>query len=45
MSRFAKLTSRWISNHGLTISANDVAPDKDLIAEKEKKMNNGYANC
>ena len=45
MSRFAKLTSRWISNHGLTISTNDVAPDQSLIQDKENRMNDGYENC
>lgn len=39
MSRFAKLSSRWIGSYGMTISAADVSPSKDLISSNEEMMN------
>lgn len=38
MLRFSKLSARWITNYGMTISASDVTPSKQLLIEKEKKM-------
>ena len=38
MQRFSKLSSRWISNYGMTIGAYDVAPSEQLTREKEEKM-------
>lgn len=39
MSRFAKLSSRWIGSYGMTISAADVSPSPELIASNEVMMN------
>ena len=42
MQRFSKLSSRWISNYGMTISAADVTPSLQLQKEKNSKMEQAY---
>jgi len=44
MSRFAKLSSRWIGSYGMTISASDVSPSSELINSNEEMMNEAYLN-
>ena len=42
MSRFAKLSARWISGFGMTISASDVSPSEDLIQAFAVLMKKAY---
>ncbi|KAI3995273.1 hypothetical protein MKX01_032075 [Papaver californicum] len=45
MNRLAKLSARWIGNHGFSIGINDVQPGKSLRDEKQKKMDEGKEKC
>lgn len=45
MNRLAKLSARWIGNHGFSIGIDDVQPPAKLITEKEKKIRSGYEEC
>lgn len=45
MSRFAKLSARWIERYGMTISAFDVSPSPDLIISNEDVMRIAYEKC
>ncbi|KAL2922905.1 DNA-directed RNA polymerase III subunit 1, partial [Bienertia sinuspersici] len=45
MNRLAKLSARWIGNHGFSIGINDVQPGKLLYEEKHKTIQKGYENC
>eukprot|EP00258_Populus_trichocarpa_P051159 XP_024467178.1 DNA-directed RNA polymerase III subunit 1 isoform X3 [Populus trichocarpa] len=45
MNRLAKLSARWIGNHGFSIGIDDVQPGKKLIDEKGKTISNGYRHC
>ncbi|KDP44150.1 hypothetical protein JCGZ_05617 [Jatropha curcas] len=45
MNRLAKLSARWIGNHGFSIGIDDVQPGKKLIDEKAKTISNGYQHC
>jgi len=42
MQRFSKLSSRWITEYGMTISAADVTPSESLTLEKNNKMEQAY---
>nr|XP_034916946.1 DNA-directed RNA polymerase III subunit 1 isoform X2 [Populus alba] len=45
MNRLAKLSARWIGNHGFSIGIDDVQPGKKLVDEKGKTISNGYRHC
>ncbi|KAJ8756358.1 hypothetical protein K2173_025170 [Erythroxylum novogranatense] len=45
MNRLAKLSARWIGNHGFSIGIDDVQPGKRLNDEKGKTISNGYQRC
>ncbi|CAO2831975.1 unnamed protein product [Amaranthus hypochondriacus] len=45
MNRVAKLSARWIGNHGFTIGIDDVQPGKLLNEEKQFRINEGYRAC
>ncbi|CAI5533621.1 unnamed protein product, partial [Closterium sp. Naga37s-1] len=42
MNRLAKLSARWIGNHGFSIGIDDVQPSKHLYAEKQRAVEEGY---
>ena len=42
MQRFSKLSSRWITEYGMTISAADVTPSESLTFEKNNNMEQAY---
>lgn len=45
MSRFAKLSSRWLTNIGMTLSLNDVTPDENLNQFKAKLIEERFEKC
>uniref|UniRef100_A0A2P2LRP6 DNA-directed RNA polymerase n=1 Tax=Rhizophora mucronata TaxID=61149 RepID=A0A2P2LRP6_RHIMU len=45
MNRLAKLSARWIGNHGFSIGIDDVQPGKRLNDEKHRTISNGYQQC
>ncbi|KAM5559842.1 DNA-directed RNA polymerase III subunit 1-like [Rosa sericea] len=45
MNRLAKLSARWIGNHGFSIGLSDVQPSDNLYDEKEKIIKEGYSKC
>jgi len=45
MNRLAKLSARWIGNHGFSIGIDDVQPSDRLSREKEKQITIGYNAC
>jgi DNA-directed RNA polymerase III subunit RPC1 len=45
MLRVAKFSARWFSNYGMSIGIGDVTPFKELVDEKSKLMDIGYAKC
>ncbi|TQD75003.1 hypothetical protein C1H46_039471 [Malus baccata] len=45
MNRLAKLSARWIGNHGFSIGISDVQPSDSLYDEKEKLIKEGYDKC
>ncbi|KAJ4833985.1 DNA-directed RNA polymerase III subunit 1 [Turnera subulata] len=45
MNRLAKLSARWIGNHGISIGIDDVQPGKTLIEKKGTTLSNGYQQC
>ncbi|XP_065849011.1 DNA-directed RNA polymerase III subunit 1 isoform X2 [Euphorbia lathyris] len=45
MNRLAKLSARWIGNHGFSIGIDDVQPGKRLIDGKGKTISTGYQHC
>ncbi|KAL6275979.1 hypothetical protein ACE6H2_019580 [Prunus campanulata] len=45
MNRLAKLSARWIGNHGFSIGISDVQPSDILYNEKEKIIKEGYNKC
>ncbi|CAB4282588.1 unnamed protein product [Prunus armeniaca] len=45
MNRLAKLSARWIGNHGFSIGISDVQPSDNLYNEKEKIIKEGYNKC
>ncbi|KAK6935961.1 RNA polymerase Rpb1, domain 5 [Dillenia turbinata] len=45
MNRLAKLSARWIGNHGFSIGIDDVQPGETLNNEKKAKISEEYQNC
>ncbi|GAV71386.1 RNA_pol_Rpb1_2 domain-containing protein/RNA_pol_Rpb1_3 domain-containing protein/RNA_pol_Rpb1_1 domain-containing protein/RNA_pol_Rpb1_5 domain-containing protein/RNA_pol_Rpb1_4 domain-containing protein, partial [Cephalotus follicularis] len=45
MNRLAKLSARWIGNHGFSIGIDDVLPDKKLNKKKESTISDDYKEC
>jgi len=45
MSRFAKLSARWLTNFGMTIGISDVSPSKKLNFLIEKEKDTAIAKC
>ncbi|KAL9172058.1 hypothetical protein ABFS82_03G020500 [Erythranthe guttata] len=45
MNRLAKLSARWIGNHGFSIGINDVQPGIVLNKEKKVTIDKGYGQC
>ncbi|WOL00292.1 DNA-directed RNA polymerase III subunit 1 [Canna indica] len=45
MNRLAKLSARWIGNHGFSIGIDDVQPGEHLNQEKKRKIDDGYKEC
>ncbi|CAH9057872.1 unnamed protein product [Cuscuta epithymum] len=45
MNRLAKLSARWIGNHGFSIGIDDVQPGNELAAKKRMEIENGYGLC
>ncbi|XP_019198099.1 PREDICTED: DNA-directed RNA polymerase III subunit 1-like isoform X2 [Ipomoea nil] len=45
MNRLAKLSARWIGNHGFSIGIDDVQPRKELVEKKTMEIEKGYGTC
>ncbi|EOY20721.1 DNA-directed RNA polymerase [Theobroma cacao] len=45
MNRLAKLSARWIGNHGFSIGIDDVQPGKRLNDEKALTISGDYKKC
>ncbi|KAJ7947738.1 DNA-directed RNA polymerase subunit [Quillaja saponaria] len=45
MNRLAKLSARWIGNHGFSIGIDDVQPKEILISKKDQTISDGYRKC
>ncbi|XP_073269578.1 DNA-directed RNA polymerase III subunit 1-like isoform X1 [Primulina huaijiensis] len=45
MNRLAKLSARWIGNHGFSIGINDVQPEDVLNKKKKDTIHEQYAKC
>ncbi|GLU11714.1 hypothetical protein SLE2022_284390 [Rubroshorea leprosula] len=45
MNRLAKLSARWIGNHGFSIGIDDVQPQKTLTDEKANTISGDYKKC
>ncbi|XP_061361835.1 DNA-directed RNA polymerase III subunit 1 [Gastrolobium bilobum] len=45
MNRLAKLSARWIGNHGFSIGVDDVQPKEILISKKDETISDGYRKC
>ncbi|KAL8485814.1 hypothetical protein ACS0TY_027920 [Phlomoides rotata] len=45
MNRLAKLSARWIGNHGFSIGINDVQPGEALNKEKRLTIDKEYGHC
>ncbi|KAI9196764.1 hypothetical protein LWI28_026830 [Acer negundo] len=45
MNRLAKLSARWIGNHGFSIGIDDVQPKKELSDKKGKLISENYEVC
>ncbi|XP_074366508.1 DNA-directed RNA polymerase III subunit 1 [Apium graveolens] len=45
MNRLAKLSARWIGNHGFSIGIDDVQPGDLLNKDKEGKISDGNVQC
>ncbi|KAL8161055.1 hypothetical protein V2J09_012544 [Rumex salicifolius] len=45
MNRLAKLSARWIGNHGFSIGIDDVQPGTQLNDRKGKMIDQGYVEC
>ncbi|KAI3468843.1 hypothetical protein Pfo_025506 [Paulownia fortunei] len=45
MNRLAKLSARWIGNHGFSIGINDVQPGVELNKEKKVTIDMEYGHC
>ncbi|RDY11124.1 DNA-directed RNA polymerase III subunit 1, partial [Mucuna pruriens] len=45
MNRLAKLSARWIGNHGFSIGIDDVQPKGILTYKKDETISDGYRKC
>ncbi|XP_062171677.1 DNA-directed RNA polymerase III subunit 1 [Alnus glutinosa] len=45
MNRLAKLSARWIGNHGFSIGIDDVQPSKYLNDRRQETIFKGYQGC
>lgn len=45
MNRVAKLSARWIGNHGFSIGIDDVQPGERLNRQKKKTIDDGNREC
>lgn len=45
MNRLAKLSARWIGNHGFSIGIDDVQPGERLNQQKKMTIDFGYKRC
>ena len=45
MNRLAKLSARWLGTRGFSIGIDDVTPAQDLVDEKQRRIDEGYATC
>ncbi|KZV37827.1 DNA-directed RNA polymerase III subunit rpc1-like, partial [Dorcoceras hygrometricum] len=45
MNRLAKLSARWIGNHGFSIGINDVQPEDLLNKKKKDTIHEQYGKC
>lgn len=45
MNRLAKLSARWIGNHGFSIGIDDVQPGERLNKNKRARVLEGYGQC
>ncbi|CAM8879158.1 unnamed protein product [Rhodiola kirilowii] len=45
MNRLAKLSARWIGNHGFSIGIDDIRPGEELNNKKKEKVAEGYKAC
>ncbi|KAL5785731.1 hypothetical protein ACOSQ2_008123 [Xanthoceras sorbifolium] len=45
MNRLAKLSARWIGNHGFSIGIDDVQPKEELSDKKRKLISENYEVC
>ncbi|XAR60510.1 DNA-directed RNA polymerase [Bertholletia excelsa] len=45
MNRLAKLSARWIGNHGFSIGIDDVQPGKRLQEKREVEISKGKQDC
>ncbi|KAF9600283.1 hypothetical protein IFM89_005869 [Coptis chinensis] len=45
MNRLAKLSARWIGNHGFSIGIDDVQPGELLNQQKKARIDEGYEKC
>nr|GME20946.1 RNA polymerase III large subunit [Ipomoea batatas] len=45
MNRLAKLSARWIGNHGFSIGIDDVQPGKELVEKKKMEIEKGIGTC
>lgn len=45
MNRLAKLSARWIGNHGFSIGIDDVQPGKELNRKKAETIMHEYNEC
>ena len=45
MQRFAKMSARWLTNFGMTLSLGDVTPEASLIIFKKKLIQEHFDQC
>lgn len=45
MTKLARLSARWIGNHGFSIGIEDVTPSDRLKHEKKILVEKAYADC
>lgn len=45
MNRLARLSARYIGDHGFSIGIGDVTPDPVLQSKKEQTVRKGYTAC
>lgn len=45
MNRLAKLSARWIGNHGFSIGIDDVTPGENLVKQKQGEIHRNYKKC